>query len=57
MQLLQTIQVAEKTEKPPLKDLFSDVYDLPPPNLREQEKLLRETINRYPQDYPADVPV
>ncbi|KAJ9166732.1 hypothetical protein P3X46_021439 [Hevea brasiliensis] len=56
-QLLQAIQVAEKTEKPPLGDLFSDVYDLPPSNLREQEDQLRETINRLPQDYPSDVPL
>ncbi|XP_057994214.1 2-oxoisovalerate dehydrogenase subunit alpha 1, mitochondrial isoform X2 [Hevea brasiliensis] len=56
-QLLQAIQVAEKTEKPALGNLFSDVYDLPPSNLREQEKQLRETINRHPQDYPSDVPM
>ncbi|KAF2306840.1 hypothetical protein GH714_021907 [Hevea brasiliensis] len=57
VELLQAIQVAEKTEKPPLGNLFSDVYDLPPSNLREQEKQLRETINRHPQDYPSDVPM
>jgi 2-oxoisovalerate dehydrogenase E1 component alpha subunit len=51
------IQVAEKKEKPPLKELFSDVYDITPPNLREQEKQLRETIIRHPQDYPSDVPL
>ncbi|XP_062159623.1 2-oxoisovalerate dehydrogenase subunit alpha 2, mitochondrial-like isoform X2 [Alnus glutinosa] len=56
-QLLQAIQNAEKTEKPPLADLFSDVYDHPPSNLQEQEKLLRENIRRHPQDYPSDVPV
>ncbi|KAK6277235.1 hypothetical protein POUND7_017558 [Theobroma cacao] len=54
-QLLQAIQVAEKTEKPPLAELFADVYDLPPSNLLEQEKQLRETINKYPQDFPSDV--
>ncbi|WRX29858.1 Dehydrogenase [Theobroma cacao] len=53
--LLQAIQVAEKTEKPPLAELFADVYDLPPSNLLEQEKQLRETINKYPQDFPSDV--
>ncbi|XP_022766325.1 2-oxoisovalerate dehydrogenase subunit alpha 1, mitochondrial-like [Durio zibethinus] len=56
-QLLQAIQVAEKTEKPPLTELFADVYDLPPSNLLEQEKQLRETINKYPQDFPSDVSV
>ncbi|XP_022768045.1 2-oxoisovalerate dehydrogenase subunit alpha 1, mitochondrial-like [Durio zibethinus] len=56
-QLLQAIQVAEKTEKPPLTELFSDVYDHPTSNLQEQEKQLRETISRHPKDYPSDVSV
>ncbi|OMO57198.1 Dehydrogenase, E1 component [Corchorus capsularis] len=56
-QLLLAIQVAEKVEKPPVMDLFTDVYDDLPSNLREQEILLRQTINRHGQDYPADVPV
>ncbi|XP_024017729.1 2-oxoisovalerate dehydrogenase subunit alpha 2, mitochondrial [Morus notabilis] len=56
-QVLHAIQVAEKVEKPPVMNLFTDVYDVPPANLREQEQLLRETIKRYPQDYPSDVPV
>ncbi|GLT34273.1 hypothetical protein SLA2020_087970 [Shorea laevis] len=56
-QVLQAIQVAERTEKPPLAELFSDVYDHPPPNLQEQEKQLRETVNRNRQNYPSDVPV
>lgn len=57
IQLLQAIQIAEKTEKPPLGGLFSDVYDHLPSNLEEQEENLRETIMRYPQDYPSDIPV
>ncbi|XP_021284738.1 2-oxoisovalerate dehydrogenase subunit alpha 1, mitochondrial-like isoform X1 [Herrania umbratica] len=56
-QLLQAIQVAEKTEKPPLTELFSDVYDHLPSNLLEQEKRLRGTISRHPKDYPSDVSV
>ncbi|KAL7176297.1 hypothetical protein ACSBR2_029777 [Camellia fascicularis] len=56
-QLMDAIQVAEKTEKPPISDLFADVYEKLPSNLREQEELLRETVKRYPQDYPSDVPV
>jgi 2-oxoisovalerate dehydrogenase E1 component alpha subunit len=56
-QLVQAIQVAEKMEKPLLADMFTDVYDHPPENLQEQEKLLRQTIKRHQKDYPSDVPV
>ncbi|KAG6660663.1 2-oxoisovalerate dehydrogenase subunit alpha 2, mitochondrial-like isoform X4 [Carya illinoinensis] len=56
IELLHAIQVAEKLEKPPVADIFTDVYDVPPSNLQEQEKLLKETIKRHPQDYPSDVP-
>ncbi|KAK4256808.1 hypothetical protein QN277_006486 [Acacia crassicarpa] len=54
-QLLQAIQLAEKEEKPPLAEIFSDVYDVPPSNLGEQETWLRETVKKHPQDYPSDV--
>ncbi|KAJ6815747.1 uncharacterized protein M6B38_132865 [Iris pallida] len=56
-ELLQAIQVAERAQKPPLAELFTDVYDTVPSNLREQEKLLRETVKKHPGDYPSDVPV
>ncbi|KAJ4833524.1 hypothetical protein Tsubulata_030057 [Turnera subulata] len=56
-QLLDAIQVAEKVEKPPVVDLFTDVYDVLPSNLSEQEKWLTETIRRHPHDYPSDVPL
>uniref|UniRef100_A0A2N9EKM7 3-methyl-2-oxobutanoate dehydrogenase (2-methylpropanoyl-transferring) n=1 Tax=Fagus sylvatica TaxID=28930 RepID=A0A2N9EKM7_FAGSY len=56
-QMLHAIQVAEKAEKPQVAELFTDVYNVPPSNLCEQEKLLRETMRRHPQDYPPDVPV
>ncbi|XP_042031933.1 2-oxoisovalerate dehydrogenase subunit alpha 1, mitochondrial-like [Salvia splendens] len=56
-QVLKAIQVAEKTQKPSLEDLFSDVYDKLPSNLQEQERSLRETINNYKQDFPTDVPL
>ena len=54
LQVLNAIQVAEKVEKPPIKELFTDVYDFPPPNLCEQEASVREDIRRHPQDYPPD---
>ncbi|KDP39402.1 hypothetical protein JCGZ_03684 [Jatropha curcas] len=56
-QLLKAIQVAERVEKPPVADVFTDVYDVLPSNLIEQEKFLREAVRRHPQDYPSDVPL
>ncbi|KXG23145.1 2-oxoisovalerate dehydrogenase subunit alpha 2, mitochondrial-like [Sorghum bicolor] len=56
-ELLQAIQVAERMPKPPVADLFTDVYDKIPSNLCEQEQLLRDTIMKHPADYPTDVPV
>jgi len=57
VQLLQAIQAAERMPKPPVTELFTDVYDKIPSNLREQEQLLRDTIMKHPVDYPTDVPV
>ncbi|XP_061373320.1 2-oxoisovalerate dehydrogenase subunit alpha 2, mitochondrial-like [Gastrolobium bilobum] len=56
-QLLQAIQEAEKAQKPPLEDLFNDVYDQQPSNLQEQDRVLRKTITKHPKDYPSDVPL
>ncbi|CAN1198080.1 2-oxoisovalerate dehydrogenase subunit alpha 2, mitochondrial [Linum perenne] len=56
-ELLSAIQVAERVKKPPVEDVFTDVYDVVPSNLCEQEKLLQQTVVRYPQDYPSDVPL
>ncbi|XP_045824108.1 2-oxoisovalerate dehydrogenase subunit alpha 2, mitochondrial [Trifolium pratense] len=56
-QLLQTIQVAESVEKPPLADMFSDVYDVPPSNLREQEKWLKETVKNHQHVYPTNISI
>lgn len=57
MQILHAIQEAEKVDKPPIADIFTDVYDSPSSDLREQEKLLRDTIQRHPCDYPSDFPL
>ncbi|CAL5414631.1 unnamed protein product [Camellia sinensis] len=56
-QVMQAIQVAERTEKPSLTEMFTDVYDTLPSNLLEQEMSIKEAIKRHPQDYPLDVPV
>ncbi|PIM98280.1 Branched chain alpha-keto acid dehydrogenase complex, alpha subunit [Handroanthus impetiginosus] len=52
-EVLLAIQVAEKVEKPTLKEIFTDVYDSPPSNLCDQEESLREMVKRHPQDYPS----
>ncbi|XP_071693587.1 2-oxoisovalerate dehydrogenase subunit alpha 1, mitochondrial-like [Rutidosis leptorrhynchoides] len=56
-QVRSAIDEAEKEEKPPLEDMFTDVYKELPSNLMEQETLLRETIQRHPQDFPKDMPL
>ncbi|KAI3697245.1 hypothetical protein L6452_30121 [Arctium lappa] len=56
-QLSQAIQAAERVEKPPISDIFSDVYDVPSKNLTEQETFLRRTIHKHAQDYPSNVPM
>ncbi|VAI02370.1 unnamed protein product [Triticum turgidum subsp. durum] len=56
VQLLQAIQVAERMPKHGLAELFTDVYDQMPSNLREQERSLLDTIKKHPAEYPADVP-
>ncbi|XP_027180188.1 2-oxoisovalerate dehydrogenase subunit alpha 2, mitochondrial-like [Coffea eugenioides] len=53
-QVLHAIQVAEQVEKPPVADIFTDVYDAPPSNLHEQETTLLETIEKHPKEYPPN---
>lgn len=57
LQLVEIIGEAEKLEKPPIRDLFTDVYDTPPSNLVEQRRQLVETVRRNPGCYPSDVPL
>ncbi|KAK1413371.1 hypothetical protein QVD17_35143 [Tagetes erecta] len=57
IQVKQAIDEAEKEEMSPLRDMFTDVYDVLPSNLMEQETKLREIIQKHPKDFPKDVPV
>lgn len=56
-EMIQAIQVAERLEKPPVSDLFTDVYDQKTKDLQEQENLLGKVIKKHPKDYPSDVPL
>ncbi|XP_047050252.1 2-oxoisovalerate dehydrogenase subunit alpha 2, mitochondrial-like [Lolium rigidum] len=51
-EILQAVQVAERIPKRGLAELFTDVYDQVPPNLREQQRSL---LGKHPSDYPTEV--
>uniref|UniRef100_A0A3Q7JA20 Dehydrogenase E1 component domain-containing protein n=1 Tax=Solanum lycopersicum TaxID=4081 RepID=A0A3Q7JA20_SOLLC len=55
--VLQALERAEETEKPPLADLFTDVYDQIPSNLQEQERFIRDAINKRPNEYSTNIPL
>jgi 2-oxoisovalerate dehydrogenase E1 component alpha subunit len=54
--VVHALECAERLGKPPLCELFSDVYDIVPSNLKEQENHLRHNVALHPQDFPHDVP-
>ncbi|KAM3375638.1 2-oxoisovalerate dehydrogenase subunit alpha 1, mitochondrial-like [Capsicum galapagoense] len=56
-QVLEAIKTAEGMEKPALTEMFTDVYDQMPPNLYEQERSIRDSMKKYPKDYPIDLHV
>lgn len=47
---LEALDAAEALPKPPLRDMVEDVYDVPPPLLREQAEAVRRFAERFPQD-------
>eukprot|EP01028_Stygiella_incarcerata_P003445 TRINITY_DN1687_c0_g1_i2.p2 TRINITY_DN1687_c0_g1~~TRINITY_DN1687_c0_g1_i2.p2 ORF type:complete len:270 (+),score=73.26 TRINITY_DN1687_c0_g1_i2:723-1532(+) len=53
---LQLVSKAELEEKPHLSELFKDVYDEIPPNLRVQQKELVEHLKIHGDRYPSNVP-
>lgn len=53
--MIAALDTAEATDKAPLRDLFTDVYDAPPPNLVEQERQVRAHVAKHRADYPDNV--
>lgn len=49
--VLEALEAAEKLPKPPLTDLFTDVYDKLTPNLIEQQNELLNHLKKYPEHY------
>lgn len=51
-QVMVAFQKAEKKLKPAPEDLFNDVYDELPWNLRKQRKEMIESVRSSPEHYP-----
>jgi 2-oxoisovalerate dehydrogenase E1 component alpha subunit len=47
----KALEVAELKNKPPLQELFNDVYESKPQHLIKQEQALLEHIKKYPDHY------
>ncbi|KAH9253058.1 hypothetical protein BASA81_008964 [Batrachochytrium salamandrivorans] len=50
-QILRSFSAAEKVKKPPIDDLFTDVYDDVPQHLLEQKAELGRIMAKYPEFY------
>eukprot|EP00536_Pseudo-nitzschia_multiseries_P002590 jgi/Psemu1/235860/estExt_Genewise1.C_340171 len=49
--ILDALRTAERKPKPPLEDLFTDVYKDMPPSLKAQQIMLNKHIAKYPDSY------
>jgi len=49
--VLKAFAKAEKEKKPPLKDIFTDVFKEATPELLEQQEELRRVLDAYPDEY------
>mmetsp|Transcript_19050 Transcript_19050/g.38512 ORF Transcript_19050/g.38512 Transcript_19050/m.38512 type:complete len:119 (+) Transcript_19050:152-508(+) len=50
-QVVACLNEAERAPKPPIGDLFTDVYQEMPPRLKEQKAALEEHLAKYPEAY------
>ena len=49
--VLEAFTKAEKYKKPPVSDLFTDVYDEMPWHLKEQQAELHDLMKKFPDHY------
>jgi len=52
--IMRTFEIAEKTKKPHIEALFSEVYDEWTPRIRKQYEETMEHIQKYPNEYPVE---
>ncbi|RPB24423.1 hypothetical protein L211DRAFT_784783 [Terfezia boudieri ATCC MYA-4762] len=53
-EILQAFSRAEKMKRPPIKDLFMDIYEEPTEDLKEQMAELKNILDKYPEEYDLD---
>ncbi len=56
-QVLDAMDAAAKVPKPPLTEMFTDVYDDLPWNLKEQYEETLEIVKQHPELKPSDMPL
>ena len=49
--VIEAMREAERKPKPPLEDLFEDVYHEMPSSLKEQQQQLNHHLQKYPKNY------
>ena len=54
-QVMAAFAKAEKALKPPVKDMFTDVYDTLPSRLEKQYHECVDHIAKYPHEYPTEL--
>ena len=53
-EVLKAFAEAEKEKKPPLKEMFNDVYEELTEEQKAQMEELREIVDRYPEEYDVE---
>lgn len=53
-QVREALKIANDQKKPPIDDLFNDVYDTVMPHLEEQRASLKEHLSKYSDKYDLD---
>lgn len=51
-EVLAAVKVSEKTDKPHIDTLITDVYDVPTTQLKSQLDNVKAHVNKYPEAYP-----
>lgn len=54
-QVMAAFSRAEKALKPPVKEMFQDVYDTLPSRLKKQHQECMDHVAKYPHEYPTEL--